>query len=220
MIGIIINLVKYNIYIYIYIYVSITNFMEGLVEDTNNNIDNVNISKQSLDFIDLIGRAIYNVNRDYVYTEHFYKEWIEKMCETEREISVTLESIIGYIYCGLMYTKESMYDFLPNVDLNYEGDIWGIATLSYKIPKCQNPKLRYAIGRIRNSLANRTFRINVPEDIDKEDILTNVKITFYDQDTNDEKDTFEMELCIGELANFVRSFTSEIYKNIEKNNKQ
>lgn len=49
------------------------------MEDTNNNIDNVNISKYSLDFIDSIGRAIYNVNRDYVYTEHFYKEWIEKI---------------------------------------------------------------------------------------------------------------------------------------------
>lgn len=190
------------------------------MRDTTSNIDNVSISKNSLDFIDSIGRAVYSVDRDYVYTEQLYKEWTERPYETEREIYVTLESIIGYIYCGIMYTKENMYDLLPDIDLNYKGDVWGIATPSYKIPKCHNPKLRYAIRRIRNSFSNRTFRINVPKNICSKDILVDTKIFFYDENSDDKDDIFEMELCIGELANFVRAFMSEIYKNIKENNNQ
>lgn len=63
---------------------------------------------------------------------------------------------------------------------------------------------------------SRRFRINVPEAIGKEDILTNVKITFYDQNTNDEKDTFKMELCIASWSTLLEHLLLKSIKILRK----
>lgn len=106
--------------------------MDGTT-DTTHNI-NMNISIQTLDFIDSLGKVIYRIDRDYHYIDNFYKHWIEHISEIGGKSSLVIGAITGYIYCRIIYADEISYDLLPDVHLNYDGTVWGSVLEEEKSP--------------------------------------------------------------------------------------
>lgn len=166
-----------------------------------------------LDFLDSIGKILFNTERGEYYFRQLYEEHIKQICKTEKDISESLAAIIGYIYIGIFYTKESSIDILPDIKLNSEGNGRGETIIFNNISNYSNLGLKYVIKKIKNSFTCRNFKINIPKNIKSKEIFKNVNMTFYDISSNDKSDIFEINLSIGELVNLVGKLNSEIYKN-------
>ncbi|EKQ52844.1 MAG: hypothetical protein A370_04000 [Clostridium sp. Maddingley MBC34-26] len=183
------------------------------MDEFQNQITDINM--HLLDFLDSIGKIFCSTEEGEVYIRHFYDEHIKHACEVESDTSKSLSVILGYIYCSILYTKESLFNLLPDICLNSEENEWGIRVAESSKSNYPNLSLKYVVKKIRNSFACRSFKINIHENITRDKVFKNIKMVFYDINPNDRSDMFEIELSIDELVDFVKKFNSEICKNYE-----
>lgn len=179
-------------------------------------MDIISGSMYSLNFLRNISVAIFDQRIMDMTVREFYTAWLKKSKFTQHSVPYCLGSIFGYLYCGILLSKERWYDLLPEVCIKDAPAEWGLVGVKYNSPKKADPSIKYTIRRIRNALAHGNISINVPHDLDyrKDEFEFEKRTTvkFYDKD----QDVFEIELSIEGLSTLVKKFQEIAYREIIK----
>lgn len=183
-------------------------------------MDIISGSMYSLNFLRNISVAIFDHRIEDMTVREFHTAWLKKTKYTEHSVPYCLGSILGYLYCGILLSKERWYDFLPEDSLKDAASGWGLASVKYNSPKKPDPSIKYVIRRMRNALGHGNISINVPHDLDyRKDEFEFEKrtfIRFYDEDLWDKADVFEIEISIDGLKALVKKFQGLVYPEIIK----
>lgn len=181
-------------------------------------MDIISGSMYSLNFLRNISVAIFDQRVEDMTVREFHAAWLKKAKYTEHSVPYCLGSILGYLYCGILLSKERWYDLLPEDSINDAPSKWGLAGVKYNSPKKPDPSIKYAIRRMRNALGHGNISINVPPDLDyRKDEFEFEKrtfITFYDEDRRDKSNVFEIEISIDGLSALVKKFEGLVYPKI------
>jgi hypothetical protein len=183
-------------------------------------MDIISGSMNSLNFLRNISVAIFDKSIEDMTVREFHTAWLKKRKYTEHSVPYCLGSILGYLYCGILLSKERWYDLLPEDPIEDAPSEWGLAGVKYNSPKKPNPSIQYAIRRIRNALGHGNISIDVPADLDYRkdefELEKRTSIRFYDQDRRDESDVFEIEIPIAGLSELVKKLHGLVYPEIIK----
>jgi hypothetical protein len=183
-------------------------------------IDIISGSMYSLNFLRNISVAIFDQRIKDMTVREFYAAWLKKSKYTEHSVPYCLGSIFGYLYCGILLSKERWYDLLPENCIKDAPAEWGLAGVNYNSPKKPDPSIKYTIRRMRNALGHGNISINVPHDLDyrKDEFEFEKRTTvkFYDEDQRDSSDIFEIEISIEGLSMLVKEFQGIAYREIIK----
>lgn len=181
-------------------------------------MDIISGSMYSLNFLRNISVAIFDQRVEDMTVREFHAAWLKKAKYTEHSVPYCLGSILGYLYCGILLSKERWYDLLPEDSINDAPSKWGLAGVKYNSPKKPDPSIKYAIRRMRNALGHGNISINVPPDLDYRkgefEFEKRTFITFYDEDRRDKSDVFEIEISIDGLSALVKKFEGLVYPKI------
>jgi hypothetical protein len=184
-------------------------------EDEKNAVDFVTDAMFSLDFLKSISDVIFSKESKGVTVVQFYEAWLKNIDAKDIKVPFNLGAILGYLYCGLLFTKEHWFELLPKEKLTSVNASWGISGVSCEAPLNNTPDLRYVVRRMRNALGHGRIRVNVPENIkDKSQLMTSVTVTFNDVNEHNSKDTFKIEVTLEQLATFIRSFQATIHQHV------
>jgi len=184
-------------------------------------IDLLTDSMFSLDFLKKISDEIFSENRDKISVGQFYDEWLKSTGRKDHKIPFNLGSVLGYIYCGILWAKEKWFDLLPDIKLNDLNEDWGIKGITYISPKNADPNLKYVVRRLRNALGHGNVKIDLPKDVnDKSELMDRTSLEFHDINVRDNNDIFDTSLTLNQLVQFVKKFQSIIHKDVrERKNK-
>lgn len=178
-------------------------------------VDFVTNSMYSLGFLKDISDVIFSPNRDKLTVGQFYDRWLQASGAKEPKIPFNLGAILGYIYCGVLFTKEHWFDLLPDVDFDKADPEWGFSSTSYVSPQNPNPDLKYVVRRIRNALGHGHVVVDVPKDLeDKAKLMTRVTLRLHDVNMRDASDTFDITLRLQQLAEFIQAFQSIVHQHV------
>ncbi|PKO02873.1 MAG: hypothetical protein CVU43_05490 [Chloroflexi bacterium HGW-Chloroflexi-5] len=181
-------------------------------------MDIISGSMYSLNFLRNISVAIIDQNIQDMTVRAFHAAWLKKAKSTDRSVPYCLGSIVGYLYCGILLSKECWYDLLPDEPLENAPPEWGFAGAKYNSPKKPKPTIKYVVRRIRNALGHGNIKINVPHNLDyrkdEVDFERRILIRFYDEDYQDKSDVFDIEMSIKDLSALVKMFQSFVYPQI------
>ena len=183
-------------------------------------MDIISGSVYSLNFLRNISVAIFDQRIKDMTVREFYAEWLKKSKYTEHSAPYCLGSIFGYLYCGILLSKERWYDLLPEDCIKDAPAEWGLVGVNYNSPKKPDPSIKYTIRRMRNALGHGNISINVPHDLDyrKDEFEFEKRTTvkFYDKDQRDSSDVFEIEISTEGLSMLVKKFHGIAYREIMK----
>jgi hypothetical protein len=183
-------------------------------------MDIISGSMYSLNFLRNISVAIFDQTIGDMTVREFHTAWLKKAKYTGHSHPYCLGSILGYLYCGILLSKERWYDLLPEDPVKDAPSEWGLAGVKYNSPKTPDPSIKYAIRRMRNALGHGNISIDVPHDLDyRKDAFDFEKrsfIRFYDEDPRDKSDVFEIEISIYGLSALVKKFQGLVYPKIIK----
>lgn len=129
-------------------------------------MDIISGSMYSLNFLRNISVAIFDKRIKDMTVREFYEAWLKKTKYTEHSVPYCLGSIFGYLYCGILLSKERWYDLLPEDYIKDASAEWGLVGVKYNSPKKLKPSIKYTIRRMRNALGHGNISINVPHDLD------------------------------------------------------
>lgn len=178
-------------------------------------VDVVTNTMFSLSFLDTISKVIFGPNRNEITVGAFYDQWLAKTSARDMKIPFNPGIFIAYLFVGLLVTKENWADLLPDKELNNVPSDWGLDGVCCIAPKQPSPKLAYFIRRLRNALGHCNFFFEIPDDLHSVDELhSNVKITFRDQNQRDLSDTFETSLTLIQLEQLIKKFHSIVHTTI------
>lgn len=182
--------------------------MKQDIEMEKDSIDFVTAMMKSADFLKCISDTIFSEDGSgkRISVEDFYIEWKQARGFKEDVIPFNLGVIVGYMYCGILLTKEKWYNQLPTTELKYLDESYGISANSVKIPQ-KDITFRDAVRRIRNALGHGHMKVDIPEDVfTKEELLTKASFTFWDEDAKG--DAFEATIKINEMVSLVKKIHS------------
>jgi len=181
-------------------------------------MDIVSGSMYSLNFLRNISVAIFDKSVQDMTVREFHAAWLKKVKYTEHSVPYCLGPLLGYLYCGILLSKERWYDFLPESPLKDAPPEWGFTGVKYSSPKNTDPTVKYVVRRLRNALGHGNMAIEVPHDLDyKKDEFEFEKrtvIKFHDEDQRDKSDTFDIEISIDGLISLVKKFQGIVYPSI------
>jgi hypothetical protein len=173
-------------------------------------MDIISGSMYSLNFLRNITVAIFDHRIEDMTIREFHESWLKKVKYPENAAPYCLGSILGYLYCGILLSKELWYDLLPEDSIKERGSEWGLAGVNCKSPKRPDPSIKYVMRRMRNALGHGNISIKVPDNLDyrKSELEFEKKtvIGFYDEDLRDKADLFAIEISIEGLAALVKKF--------------
>jgi HEPN pEK499 p136 len=167
----------------------------------------------SIGFLDDISKVIVNDNENKFSLIDFYSYWI-KHRQVPNLLPITSGVIMGYLFMGILFSKEIWFDLIPDVPIAESEHKWCLYKYRPICPKMKKPTLKYVIRRIRNSLGHGYAKTKYFEYLKNRDKLNNMEIEFYDQNTKDPKDTFTIEIKLNDLRGFIQQFQDEIYKKV------
>lgn len=183
-------------------------------------MDIISGSMYSLNFLRNISVAIFDQRIEDISVREFHTAWLKKVKNTEHSVPYCLGSILGYLYCGILLSKERWYDLLPEVPITSAPSEWGLAGVKYHSPKRSDPSIKHVIRRIRNALGHGNISMDVPCNLDyrkdKFEFEKRTFIKFYDEDSRDKFDVFEIEISIDGLSALVKKFQGLVYPEIIK----
>jgi len=187
-------------------------------------IDIISGNMTSLNFLRNISVAIFDQRIEDMTIREFHTAWLKKAKWTEHSVPYCLGSIVGFLYCGILLSKERWYDLLPENSIKDAPSEWGLASVKYNSPKKPDPSIKYAIRRMRNAMGHGNILINMSHDLDYRkdefDFEKRTSIKFYDEDPRDKSDVFEIEIPIAGLTVLVKKFHGLVYPGIIKDMKQ
>jgi len=183
-------------------------------------MDIISSSMYSLNFLRNISVAIFDQRIQDMTVREFHAAWLKKAKYTEHSVPYCLGSILGYLYCGILLSKERWYDLLPEDPVKDAPPEWGFTGAKCSSPRKPNPSIKYAVRRIRNALGHGNMSIDVPHDLDYRkdefEFEKRTSIRFYDEDQRDKSDVFEIEISIDGLSALVKKFQGLVYPEITK----
>lgn len=183
-------------------------------------MDIISSSMYSLNFLRNISVAIFDQRIQDMTVREFHAAWLKKAKYTEHSVPYCLGSILGYLYCGILLSKERWYEVLPEDAVKDASPEWGFTGAKYNSPRKPNPSIKYAVRRIRNALGHGNMSIDVPHDLDYRkdefEFEKRTSIRFYDEDQRDKSDVFEIEMSINGLSALVKKFQGLVYPEIIK----
>lgn len=181
-------------------------------------LDHVTNAMFSISFLQAITPIVFDgQRRDLVSVGRFYDEWLATTKAGEPKIPFSLGAFVGYMYCGLLITKEHWIHLVPDTSAAESPAEWGLAGVRISAPRRPTPTLQYVIRRMRNALGHGNFRIVVPEDLKiGDDVMRRVSIKFHDVNVSQPEDTFDVELILDQIAKLVKSFHGAVYPEIKR----
>ncbi len=183
-------------------------------------MDIISGSMYSLNFLRNVSVAIFDKRIEDMTVREFYESWLKKTKYTEHSVPYCLGSIFGYLYCGILLSKERWDDLLPEDYIKDASAEWGLVGVKYNSPKKLNPSIKNTIRRMRNALGHGNISINVPHDLDYRkdefEFEKRTSVKFYDEDPRDSFDVFEIEISIEGLSMLVKKFQGIAYREIIK----
>lgn len=129
-------------------------------------MDIISGSMYSLNFLRNISVAIFDQRIADMTVREFHAARLKNAKYTGHSVPYCLGPILGFLYCGILLSKERWFEFLPEDSIKEATPDWGFTGANYKSPKEPNPSIKYTIRRIRNALAHGNILINVPHDLD------------------------------------------------------
>lgn len=187
-------------------------YMAKTIDQEKNTIDLVTDAMFSLSFLESANNAIFSSPNTDISLKRFYRTWLERTGAPQRQIPFSLGSFVGYMFCGLLITKENWSDLLPAGPLSRLDPAWGLTGVACVSPQEPQPTVAYVIRRLRNALGHTNFSVHVPGteeiggDLAKINDLTTW--TFNDVNPRNLADTFEMTLTINQVAKLIKQFHS------------
>ncbi len=185
--------------------------MKSLNEEKNS-VDLVTDAMYSISFLDTFNKTLFNPETNKVSIEDFYTTWLHVSEASEPKMPFSLGIFTGYLFCGLLITKENWSELLPDKKISELEDEWGLMVLG-----SEDSKISYFIRHLRNSLAHTNFTIHVPEPKEMNSIkeLHNlVKFTFTDVDPKNPKDIFKTTLSMSQLEKLIKKFHSIVHQSV------
>ena len=183
-------------------------------------MDIISGSMYSLNFLRNMSVAIFDQRMNDMTVREFHAEWLKKSKYTEHSVPYCLGSIFGYLYCGILLSKEQWYDLLPGDYIKDAPAEWGFAGVNYNSPKKPAPTIKDTIRRMRNALGHGNISINVPHDLEYRknefEFEKRTSVKFYDKNPRDSSDVFEIEMSIEGLSMLVKKFHAIAYQKIVK----
>jgi len=183
-------------------------------------MDIISSSMYSLNFLRNISLSIFDQRIQDMTVREFHAAWLKKAKYTEHSVPYCLGSILGYLYCGILLSKERWYDLLPEDCVKDAPPEWGLTGAKYNSPKKPDPSIKYTIRRIRNALGHGNMSIDVPHDLDYRkdefEFEKRTSIRFHDEGQRDKSDVFEIEISIDGLSALVKKFQELVYPEIIK----
>jgi len=182
------------------------------LEEEKDSIDLVTNSMFSISFLDTITLAIFNSNTNSVSLIDFYKDWLHKIGVSKPKIPFNLGIFSGYLFCGLLITKENWSNLLPDKAISTLNPEWGLSEISCLPLSNNDPRLPQFIRHIRNALSHANFTIQMPKpeeingDLNKMHLKT--KWTFKDSDC------FEVTLTMIQLEKLIKKFQGVVHQDV------
>lgn len=191
--------------------------MSKLFAEEANTIDLVTDAMYSISFLDSLNKVLFNPKTNNISLIDFYNSWMEVSEAIEPKMPFSLGIFTGYLYCGLLITKENWSELLPDSRINEISSDWGLDGITPLVEGNQDLKLSYFIRRLRNSLGHSNFKIHVPrpEELTSLDQIHDlVEWTFYDVNPSDASDTFSVTLSMKRLEMLIKKFHSLAHQDI------
>lgn len=186
-------------------------------------MDIISGSMYSLNFLRNISVAIYDNRVQDMTVREFHAAWLKKVNYSGHSVPYCLGPLLGYLYCGILLSKERWYDFLPESPLKDAPPEWGFTGVKYSSPKKPDPSVKYVVRRIRNALGHGNIIIEVPHDLeykkDEFEFEKRTLIKFQDEDIRDKSDIFCIEISIDGLSSLVKKLQGLVYPEILKDMK-
>lgn len=184
-------------------------------ESEKDTIDFVTDAMHSLSFLDSISDIIFSKRGDMITVEEFYDNWLQDIGVEDRKVPCSLGSIVGYLFCGIILTKEKWYSLIPDIDISRLDSSWGLDSITLEAPKLQKPSVRKIIRRLRNALGHGNIKVNVPHNVsNKEQIYIQTTLEFSDVNQSDPNDTFYAVLSLDSLFKLIKQIHSIIHTDV------
>lgn len=177
-------------------------------------IDNITNAMLSVGFLADISDFIFSINRDRLTVGQFYDRWIKNASLKKDKPPLSPGIILGLMYVGMVYGKETWDNIIPNIEIKKIDDAWGIKNASFKCPKKRSLTLRYVVRRFRNSLSHGNVKFIIPPGLKREKRFDEVKIEFHDENPKDRSDTFDVVLTLREIYQFIKKFQNFVHRHV------
>jgi len=176
-------------------------------------IDFVTDMMFSADFLKCISDIIFSENNYDMSIKNFYLKWKKDCGLKEDFIPMNLGVIVGYMYCGILLTKENWYNELPKTKIKLLDESYGINENTVKYPE-KDVDFRYAVRRIRNALGHGNIKVVIPDDVNtKEELFEKTMFIFKDEQA--ETDYFEATLTVTQVLCLVKKIHSLAFSHVK-----
>lgn len=186
------------------------------LEDEKDYIDFMTDMGYSANLLEAMSLAISKPEYRTMSVGTLYGMWLKKNKLSEVVSPYNFGTVIGELYCGLVFAKENWIDALPNIEFAKIDDSYGIKTDDFDYPLKPNPKLKDIVRRIRNSLSHSNFTIELSDNRDYPDIFDHALIKFKDVNVTNPNDTFCITLKVNQMKIFYIVFRDLAFKYILK----
>ena len=185
-----------------------------LPDDEKDYVDLVTHAMFSLGFLHDISNLIPTEQAKHTSVAQFYAEWLQRSGRKEDFVPFSMGAIFGYMCAGIMLVKENWLPLIPTVDLMEAGDEWGLNEATLSLGPKTRPEIRDVVRRLRNGLGHGNVRFLVPEQVNRENIMTVVEVEFWDVGLRDPKDTFSLRMPLAKLAVLVRKLHKTVHDHV------
>ena len=185
------------------------------IDEEKNTVDLVTDAMYSMSFLAEISNEIFRNPNATTTVKEFYSAWLRAVGAPQPKIPFSLGCFAGYMYCGLLITKENWSDLIPNEELPNLSADWGLTGVTCTAPQKANPTLQYFIRRMRNSLGHANISVAIFPSVDiQKDIHKMATWTFKDVNPQDHTDTFETTLTMYQIEMLIKKFHSIVHQNV------
>lgn len=184
------------------------------LEDEKDFIDFMTDMGYSANLLEAMSLAISKPEYRTISVGMFYGLWLKKNKLKEVISPYNFGTVIGELYCGLVFAKENWIEALPDIEFKKIDESYGIKTEDFDYPSKPNPKLKDVVRRIRNSLSHSNFIIQLAENREYPELFDEAIIIFKDVNIKNANDTFEITLKVKQLKIFYTVFRDFAFKSI------
>ncbi|MBV1752648.1 MAG: hypothetical protein KUA39_13620 [Desulfarculus sp.] len=181
----------------------------------------VSSSMCSLNFLRNATDAIFDNSLKHDEIGKIYDGWINRFGEKcgANYVPYSTGAVVGYLYCGILLTKEQWFDFLPDEPIENVGAEWALEKMNYSCPFCKKPTIKYVFRRLRNAMAHGNIKIvpKLVKDVDKMDahgFEKNVYLTFHDKRPSRQEDFFEATIPLYDLSHAITKFHTVVCEHL------
>lgn len=187
--------------------------MSGVSEREKDAVDLVTNNMITLDFLEQLTLAIRSPLGPTISVAQFYNDWLSQRQLPEHKPPFNLGVIAGYLYVGLLLTKENWADLIPSDRIDALGPEWGLTGVSC-LGTDSNPPVAQFVRRVRNAMGHARFAFRVPPEFTPQNVHDTVTVTFEDVNTRNPSDRFGVTLKLVQVEKLIKEFQGRIHKSV------